>query len=46
MQGKRQHIRKINRKARGIGETRKQGEGSPLLHKLWQRIAGREAGLL
>lgn len=29
MQGKRQYIRKINRKARGMGETRKQGEGFP-----------------
>lgn len=42
MQGKRQHIRKINRKARGIGET-EQGEGS-LLHKLWQRVAGWRQG--
>lgn len=29
MQGKRQHIRKINRKARGMGETYKQREGLP-----------------
>lgn len=29
MQGKRQYIRKINRKARGMGETRKQGGLSP-----------------